>query len=980
MTTIENPFHPSWPDACHWRPILPPAPPSPLVEGAGLAWEQLLEVADSDLHEVLNELKPALLCSPWALDLLRLRPKLFDSLLRQPRLCETVDYADRLAALPLSLSEAEFMRDIRQLRQREMLRITLRDLMGWASLEQTLHDLSELAQQCIARALSYAKHALQGTFGLPFNRQGEEQELIVLGMGKLGGGELNFSSDIDLIFIYPESGVTDGRKQLDNQTYFIRLGQMLIKLLDELTADGFVFRVDMRLRPFGDSGALSVNFAALENYYQTQGREWERYAMIKAKPMTGSEEGRETFKALLKPFVFRRYLDFSAIQSLRELKRMIAQQVKRKGMQGNVKLGSGGIREVEFIGQAFQLIYGGKNPALQQRSIVTILQQLSADGLLEQAIVASLLEAYTFLRLAENRLQMVADAQTHDLPESVLEKTRLAFAMGFHDWESFMQKLDQYRDFIAQQFAEVFAEEQQAEDEGDWQLLWRAVGEHAGDQEQQDHWLERLTAQGFSEPEEVWRRLLALQQSSLYQKSTREARKRVDSFIPVLLCSLVTLKENKTAGFIRALEFVRAVVRRSVYLVLLQENPQALNRLLMFFAQSSWMADNLTQQPALLDQLIDTRLLYSLPERPELDNMLLDQLAPIADDDFEGGLDVMRNFKRSYTLHVAAMDVTQQLPLMRISDLLTQCAEVVVQQAHRIAWLELTQRHGFPHCWHVGAVHNPSMAVIAYGKLGGIELGYSSDLDVVFLHDSQGEREYTSGRADGKGGVDNTLFFARLAQKFSLVMNAQTRNGHLYEVDTRLRPNGSSGEWVKSIEGYATYQRDKAWTWEHQALVRARFVCGSASLQQQFETVRKEILCRDREREALRKEVVAMREKMRDSLGAKGGEFSLKQDLGGLTDIEFMVQYIVLGWAHQHPELTKWTDNIRILEQVSGLGVISAQDSLTLIESYRAIRAKIHRLALDKRKSIVKDPGELAPLVESVAKIWRQFMLLEQNE
>ena len=976
---LDSPLYASWPDACCWRPILPSTLPVLLLEETELAWEQLLDVTDSTLHGVLHDLKPALMCSPWALDLLRLRPALFTCILQSPRLNETVNYADSLQELSLSATEAEFMQGVRQLRQREMLRISLRDLMAWSSVEQTLQELSALAQQCIIHALAYAKQAMQHSFGLPFNPQGEEQELIVLGMGKLGGGELNFSSDIDLIFIYPESGVTNGRKPLDNQSYFIRLGQLLIKLLDELTADGFVFRVDMRLRPFGDSGALAVNFAALENYYQTQGREWERYAMIKARAVTGGQASCEAFKALLKPFVFRRYLDFSAIQSLRELKRMIADQVKRKSMQGNVKLGRGGIREVEFIGQAFQLIYGGKNAALQQRSIVHVLQQLGSDGLLEPIVVESLLEAYTFLRLTENRLQMVADAQTHDLPESRLEQTRLAFAMGFADWDGFINKLGQYRDIVAQQFADVFAAEQRTESEGQWQSLWRIVGEQDIDKEQFERWLNVLIEQGLDDAEDVWRRLRTLKQSSLYQKSTTEARQRVDSFIPVLLCGVLCLQDNKVAAFIRALEFVRAVVRRSVYLVLLQENPRTLSRLLMFFSQSGWMAENLTQQPALLDQLIDTRLLYSLPERPELDAVLLDQLDSVAADDFEGRLDVMRRFKRSYTISIAAMDVTQQLPLMRVSDHLTQCAEVLVQQAYRIAWLELAQRHGSPYCQHNGAAHSPSMAVIAYGKLGGIELGYSSDLDVVFLHDSQGEREYTSGRLDSKGVIDNTLFFARLAQKFSLVMNAQTRSGQLYEIDTRLRPDGNSGEWVKSMRGFAAYQRDKAWTWEHQALVRARFVCGSALLQKQFEAVREEILCRPRDREDLRKEVVKMREKMRENLGATGGCFSLKQDAGGLTDIEFIVQYAVLGWANQYPELTKWTDNIRILELIANLDVFPAQDSLTLIESYRAIRAKIHRLALDKRKSIVQDPGELAPVVEAVAKIWRRFMLLEHN-
>ncbi len=961
-----------WPAACGFRSVLAGDLPAALQSSLQAQWQALLAAYGEAEQTSLQALQPALHCSPWALDALARHPSLFVEMLAEVHLGEHVDYAARLAALDLALDEAAFMREIRRLRLRETVRIALRDIMGWAVLEQTLFELSALAQQCIARAVQWARHSLQPRFGLPRNREGQEQALIVLGMGKLGGAELNFSSDIDLIFVYPEAGMTDGDKCLDNQAYFIRLGQSVIKLLDAPTADGFVYRVDMRLRPFGDAGPLASSFAAMENYYQTQGREWERYAMIKAKPLTGQDEAVATFQAMLKPFVFRRYLDFSAIQSLRELKAMIEAQVQRKGMAGNIKLGAGGIREVEFIGQAFQLIYGGKNRALQQRGIVPILQQLHADSLLEGDVVTALQEAYTFLRLAENRLQMVADAQTHDLPEDALGQQRLAYAMGFARWEDFLAVLAQHREVVAAQFAAVFAESEAPARVSGWQVLWRDMATEQADIA--ERWQQALQAAGFTQCEEHWRRLQVLYQSSVYQKATAEARQRLDHFIPVLLSALVALDSQRDAAFERALGFVRAVVRRSVYLVLLQENPGTLQRLLLFFSQSQWLAELLTQQPALLDQLIDTRLLYALSERPALDKELEALLAEYADDDLEGKMEALRDFKRAYTLGVAAVDITDHMPLMRVSDHLTQCAEALVEQAYQLAWKDLTARHGFPHCWHDGAVHNPGMAVIGYGKLGGIELGYSSDLDVVFLHGSSGEREYTSGRADGKGEIDNSLFFARLAQKFSLIMSAQSRSGQLYEVDTRLRPDGDSGEWAKRIEGFAHYQREKAWTWEHQALVRARCIGGSADLKAHFEAIRIEILRLPRERDKLRAEVVEMREKMRANLGATGGDFSLKQDRGGLTDIEFMVQYAVLGWAHEHPELTRWTDNIRLLETMAEVGVMPAQDCHTLIESYRAIRAKIHRLALDKRKAVVTAPGELADSVAAVAAIWQRFM------
>lgn len=964
--------HP-WPESCSWRPLLLAELPALASENAH-AFEQVLSLYPKQCRSVLEQLRPALWCSPWALEMLQRYPEQGAELLAQSQLGKT-DCVVALEELSLDMMEPAFMAALRQLRQREMVRIALRDLMGWASLEETLADLSALASQCIARADEYARQALMPRFGVPRNGEGIEQRLIILGMGKLGGGELNFSSDIDLIFIYPEAGETDGRKVLDNQAYFIRHGQLLIRLLDELTADGFVFRVDMRLRPFGDAGPLAVSFAAMENYYQTQGREWERYAMVKAKALTGAPEDIATFQALLKPFVFRRYLDFSAIQSLRELKRMIEEQVQRKGMQHNIKLGRGGIREVEFIGQAFQLIYGGKNQALQQRGIVPVLQQLHADRLLEADVVSDLLRAYTFLRLAENRLQMVADAQTHDLPEDAGGQQRLAYAMGFADWGAFTEVLGGHREVVAQQFADVFAESAEPVSSNQWQDYWCALGSAQGSAGNELN-ADVFASLNLQQVDEHVRRLLALRQSSLYSKASREAQRRVDDFVPVLFEALLSVKGDRDAALSRALDFMRAVMRRSVYLVLLQENPNTLKRLLSFFAQSEWIAEQLIQQPAMLDQLIDTRLLYALKERPELDEELRESLDGVSAGDYEGWLDTMRSFKRSYTLGVAAVDVTDHMPLMRVSDHLTQCAEVMVQEAHRLAWVELVNKHGFPHCWRDGEVHNPGMAVIAYGKLGGIELGYSSDLDVVFLHDSSGQKEYTSGREDGKGDIDNTLFFARMAQKFSSIMSAQTRNGILYEVDTRLRPNGDSGEWVKGIAGFARYQREEAWTWEHQALVRARCICGSAALKEQFEAIRIEILTRPRNRQELLAEVVEMREKMRANLGGTNGMFSLKQDSGGLTDIEFMVQYAVLAWASEHEVLTRWTDNIRILEVMAQVGVITQKDSDILIESYRAIRAKIHRLALDKRKSQVEELGKLAPVVNAVADVWQRFMTL----
>ncbi|MGM0564470.1 MAG: bifunctional [glutamate--ammonia ligase]-adenylyl-L-tyrosine phosphorylase/[glutamate--ammonia-ligase] adenylyltransferase [Pseudomonadota bacterium] len=963
-----------WPDVCAWRPNVADTPPEKLAEHSERCLQQLQQALPGALHARVDELVPVWLSSPWAVRLVTAQPDLLGELDEDDWRAPRGDYRPLFGEIEArQLEEAEVMSALRRLRQREMLRIAIRDLMGWAVLEETLTDLTRFADAAIAFALNWSGERLQKRYGVPRDGDGREQQLIVYGMGKLGGGELNFSSDIDLIFFYPRKGETDGEKCLDNHQYFIRLGQQVIKLLDDPTGDGFVYRVDMRLRPFGDAGALAVSFAGAENYYQTQGREWERYALIKARPLSGDEGDVENLQKMLRPFVFRRYLDFTAVQSLRDLKAMIEAQVARKGMEDNIKLGRGGIREVEFIGQAFQLIYGGRNPDLRVRSIIDVLQTLAAEELLAAEDIDALLKAYTFLRLAENRLQMVDDGQTHDLPRDDVGRLRLAYAMGFDDWAAFASELDAHRDVVAEQFALTFAAPEEEDDRNRWMKLWYA-------ELSTEEALQALCLAGDPRGTEVTARLKQLRESSAYQKSTVESRQRVDEFMAKLLCQVSNLEHNRVQALLRLINFVRAVARRSVYLVLLSENPRALERLVFFFAESEWVAEQLTRQPAVLDQLLDARLLYELRRRPELDEQLKQHLASVAEDNFEGVLNELRRFKNAYTLNVAAVDLSGEMPLMHVSDHLTECAEVLLQEAHRLAWRETTTKHGTPRCWRDGVEHRPELGVIGYGKLGGIELGYSSDLDVVFVHDSGGERQYTSGRDDSdKGVVDNSLFFSRTAQKLVSVMTAQTPAGQLYEIDTRLRPDGDAGALVKSMEGYREYLLERAWTWERQALVRARFICGSPALREQFDRVRNEVLCQPREREALRREVVEMREKMRDHLGGQRGMVSLKQDHGGLADIEFMVQYGVLGWAAEHPQLTRHSDNIRILESMADCGVLPSDEVDTLIESYRAIRAKIHRLALDSRKAIVESPGDLGPVLEQVAAIWQRWMLAGEN-
>jgi len=719
---------------------------------------------------------------------------------------------------------------------------------------------------------------------------------------------------------------------------------------------------------------LALSFQAAEEYYQTQGREWERYAMIKAIPLTGSTKSVEQIHSILRPFVFRRYLDFSAIQSLRELKIMIKAQVAKQGMQDNIKLGSGGIREIEFIGQAFQLIYGGKDTALQVRGIVPVLSLLAEKNVLPFEAVEKLLAAYTFLRLSENRLQMKQDQQTHQLPMEGVEQARLAYSMGYQTWDEYVHVLNDHRCNVAEQFDALFSEQTDESDISLWEGVWQQlIPEEAI--------IETLGNQGYTDSEFVWDEIKKFKTSTLMRKASTSEKQRVDKVFPAMLAAMAG--QNKSdEGLKRGISFIRTIVHRSIYLVMLSENAELLTRLASLIARSGWIAGHLTQQPLLLDQLLDECLVEKIQRRPALDRLLEQRLSQCDSDHsdrFEKQLNELRRFKKSYVLNVATLDLTEKLPLMKVSDHLTDVAESCVQSAYRIAWIEMTNKHGFPHAWWEGQVHNPSLAVIGFGKLGGFEMGYGSDLDIVFLHDSHGERTHTSGIENDKGVIDNSLFFARLAQKLTLVINTKMVTGDLYEVDTRLRPDGASGEMVKSLDGFERYQNEKAWTWEHQALVRARFICGQESLKKRFEHIRHQILIKKRDTAVLLTDVIEMREKMRNHLGGKHGKISLKQDHGGLTDIEFMVQYIVLAWANQYPELTKWTDNIRILEVIGQTGVMEKQGCDTLIESYRTIRAKIHRLALDQQKAVVElheINDDLEQAIEAVKHCWKRWMVI----
>ncbi|MER2603370.1 MAG: bifunctional [glutamate--ammonia ligase]-adenylyl-L-tyrosine phosphorylase/[glutamate--ammonia-ligase] adenylyltransferase [Candidatus Competibacter phosphatis] len=853
---------------------------------------------------------------------------------------------------------------LRRFRRREMIRIAWRDLAGLASLAETLGDLTDLAEATVDAALERL-HAWQSRrFGQPCDADDQAQRLVVLGMGKLGGRELNFSSDIDLIFTFPRQGQTDGARAVANEEFFRRLGQRLIKVLAEPTADGFVFRVDMRLRPFGDSGPLAISFAAFEDYYQNHGRDWERYAMIKARVIAGDREVGERLLAELRPFVYRRYLDYGAFEALRGMKMLIAQEVERKGMQRNIKLGPGGIREIEFIGQAFQLIYGGRDPMLRERGILAVLDHLAVSGRLPVAAVADLKQAYVFLRRVENRLQAWADRQTHDLPDNELAQLRLAHAMGQPDWEVFADELARHARAVSQQFAQVFGNA--ATDAGTHQEELAVVW---GDEPGEEGALQILAEHGFEDPVLAWNRLRALKNGFSYRAMSPRGRERLDVLVPRVLEAAAT-GPRPAATLERVFNLLEAVARRSVYLALLAEHPQALAQLVKLCAASSWIATHLTRYPLLLDDLLNPATLYAPLDRRQLVSELNQQLARVPAGDAEELLNALRYFKQGSVLRVAAADVSGAMPLMIVSDHLTEIAEVLLCKVLELAWTDLLLRFGPPECVVDGVKREARFAILAYGKLGGIELNYGSDLDLVFLHDSVGGYQVTAGPRQ----IDNTAFFAKLVQRIIHLLTTRTGAGDLYEVDTRLRPSGRAGLLVSSFEAFAEYQQRQAWTWEHQALARTRAVAGPAALTERFQAIRREVLGRERDPVALRQEVRDMRERMRAELDASTAEiFDLKQGRGGIADIEFMVQYKILANAHRYPDLLTYTDNIRQTDGLERFGILSVADAARLRNAYRSLRRRIHLLKLQEQPARIP-ADEAREVREGVSRIWRRLM------
>jgi glutamate-ammonia-ligase adenylyltransferase len=894
--------------------------------------------------------------------------QLLDSdLLNQPLNQQEID-TQLSQLLQACKDETSLYKTLREFRRFHQMRIIHRDVNRISSLPDTLTELTLLADACIRHTLLWLDHSLQLRFGQPIAKKtGEKQSLIVIAMGKQGAGELNLSSDIDLIFAFQENGDTqagDGQKSISNQEYFTKLGQALIQSLDKVTQDGFVYRVDMRLRPYGQSGPLAMNFNSLENYYHDQGRDWERYAMIKARAITGEAHQVQELMNILRPFSYRKYVDFSAFESLRDMKARIRQETVRRNLTNNVKLGSGGIREIEFIAQAFQLIRGGKEIELQQPNIFKVFNFLKENEYLPFDAVKDLLAAYHFLRDTEHAIQGINDEQSQTLPADDFNQTRIACYLGFDDWQSFMQRLDLHREKVGLHFKNIVADEEEQDDQLDlepWQNIWF----QQEDDEQSSDPINTAALQA------TLQKIRGLAEN----KMQAIGKQRLDKAMPLLLKAL-WLCDNPQQTLERLVPLLEAILRRTAYLVLLSENPAALQQLVRLCGASPWIATSIAEAPILLDELLHPAHLYNPSDKQGMIEDLNQRLLRIDPLDLEEQMDALRHYASAHRLQIAASDITGALSLMKVSDHLTWLAETILERAFWMSWEQMVDKYGYPSDAQGEAVTEPEFLILGYGKLGGIELSYGSDLDMVFLHNATANK-YTKGERE----LENGVFYTRMGQRLIHILNTTTRAGQLYEADMRLRPSGASGMIVASASAFEKYQQQQAWTWEHQALIRARVITGQQALAEKYVQIRGGILTKHRIPTKLQQEVREMREKMRDNLGSQSvgkTQFQLKQDAGGIVDIEFMVQYLVLAHCEQYPQLLSWTDNIRLLETLASHNIIDTKQSNALKQAYIAYRSLAHRRALQNQKLLL-DPNELdqaglTPHIDTVKTLWQQIM------
>ncbi|WP_300088530.1 bifunctional [glutamate--ammonia ligase]-adenylyl-L-tyrosine phosphorylase/[glutamate--ammonia-ligase] adenylyltransferase [uncultured Nitrosomonas sp.] len=833
---------------------------------------------------------------------------------------------DFLQSSPAAIrDETDLHRLLRQLRKRAILRLAARDLAGLADLNEVMTTMTALADTTFRFSLEFlhAAMAQPERFGKPIGEKtGSEQQLLIVAMGKLGGGELNVSSDVDLVFIYPEEGETDGKKSISNHEFFVRLGRKLIASLNDYTVDGYVFRVDMRLRPHGENSPLAISLPMLEDYFITQGREWERHAWIKSRVITGSSVAEAALMELIvRPFVFRKYLDFEAYEAMRSLHTQLRKEVDRRELHDNIKLGPGGIREIEFITQVFQLIRGGRDADLCIRPTLGVLRRLRQKQPLPEQTIEELTEAYCFLRKLEHRLQYLDDQQTQNLPQQSDEQALIAKSMGFTSYAGFLDHLDLHRQNVTRHFEQIFAARRKAIRHN---KLARIKPERPGDSETTEVLNQQLQTLGYLDPVKIMARIQLFYDSSFFRQLAHPNQERLFELMPTLM-EVVARFPPVDITLERMLQLLEKIGQHPAYLALLQEHPQTLPRVAKLVSVSQWASDYLGRHPILLDELLSKTGLYALPDWLALKTELIHQLHHInipKTQMVEWQMDVLRHFQHAQAFRLLATDLEGDLLLEKLSDHLTELADLILDNVLQLAWQGLKKKHR----------ETPAFAVIGYGKLGGKELGYASDLDIVFLY-----RDRHS---------DAIEIYTKLAQNINLWLTSPTSAGILYETDLRLRPDGTSGLLVNSIEAFACYQYEQAWVWEHQALTRARFVVGDPEVGEMFELMRKNILCQPRDLAKLKQEILLMRKKMLEAHPNPSSLFDIKHDPGGIIDVEFIVQYLVLGHAHRYSQLTGNIGNIALLKLAGELGLVPAKKANAALAAYRELRRTQHQLRL----------------------------------
>ena len=863
-----------------------------------------------------------------------------DTLRRQPALLEYLSHPDP-APLPLPVLDPAdpnaWPGQLRRYRSAGSTRLVWRDVLGLDTVEQTLAGSTALAEQCLSIALAAVEGEFAQRHGVVRDEAGIEQRLVVFGLGKLGGGELNFSSDIDLVYAYPRDGESDGRRALEAEDYFARLGQRLAKLLDEVTADGFCHRVDLRLRPFGGAGRVAWSFAAMDGYFQREGRDWERYAWLKARTVAGDVAAGEAWLETLRPFVYRRYLDFTALDGLRTMKAAIVAEMQRRDMADDLKRGVGGIREIEFLVQSLQLIRGGREPALRGRSLLPALRALVEAGQIAPGHGQVLADAYRFLRRLENRVQMLADAQTHAVPEAAPERLRLALGLGYAGWQPLQDELARWREQVSAEFDALLVPQRGQAAPDALESYWRALPQ-GGD-------AAVLATAGFPDAEGGDAALRDFARSGGVRALSDAARARLDRVVPALLGAAAASARPEVA-LKRLLDLLQAILRRASYLALLDEQPSALARLVDVLARSAFLAERIAHYPLLLDELLDTRVAGPLPGAAQMQAACAAAVAG-PDDDPEVALRALNEVRQALSFRIALASLDRRQGAGRSTRQLAALADAVVAQVLRMARSEVEAAHG--------VLPGGRFAVVGYGSLGGCELGFGSDLDLVFLYDAD-----PNAMSDGARALEPARWYTRLAQKVVALLGAVTAAGRLYETDMRLRPDGSKSLLVSTLASYVEYQQQRAWTWEHQALVRARAVAGEASLLEDFEQVRRDTLGRVRDRAALAADVGQMRQRMRAELDrSDAARFDLKQGAGGLVDLEFVLQYGVLARAAQVPALLQRRDSPGLIDALADCGQLQADEAAALHQAHATLLEAGLACTLDRRPRLTAETAAI---------------------